>query len=128
MGGSLTVSPRSRVGMPGCAIYLGDFRIYPRAVGGNKFALEFARLPCGGESGPRSAHDYHGNLRAILSCGEFQCTARMDDLIAFAETRQGDRVLRRCSGNTVERGVGWATPCAKTASSSLRARRAAQFS
>src|SRR5260370_28871123 len=52
----------------------------------------------------------------------------MDDLIAFAETRQADRVLHRCSGNTVERGVGWATPCAKTTSSPFRPRRAAQFS
>src|ERR1700730_2658567 len=69
----------------------------------------------------------HGNLRAILPCGGFQCTVLLDERIEHGDTRPADRLRSHRNGNPIERCVGRASPGAAGASSSFRARRTAQF-
>src|SRR5258708_13974651 len=113
--------------MLGRAVYLGDFRVCPRASARNQFSLEFAWLSCRSEFRFSATHEHHGNLRIIVSSRGVQCLALVGERIKQTNTSQTDRLYSRCNGNSLDRFMAFTSAGAAAASASFLSHLAPQF-
>src|SRR5260370_13196798 len=85
------------------AVYLGDFRVCPRASARNQFSLEFAWLSCRSEFRFSATHEHHGYLRIIVSSRRVQCLALVGERIKQTNTSQTDRLCSGCNRKSLDR-------------------------